>query len=431
MMWAKIALALLLIGGLVVGILNFDVIKTWAAKHYVRMRFESSVITPEEYPEIYEELEEWIGPSMRLNVLFIGVDKGSVPGEEEDVEYFRSDVMILASVDVENKKAVLVSFPRDTKVQITGYGTQKINAAHSYGGAAGAMEVVKEITGMELNGYAEVDFEAFKSIVDIIGGVPFVLEYDILDPKVGALGKGYHDLNGEEALIVARSRDLPRGDLDRIDNQKELLKAMMQKAVDIRDIQALLDILDAAVKYLETTMEPDMLFTLAEALQGMEVDQVKFATLPGDSPEPRAGQPWYYVYDEVATATLFNNIKQYCSVESPYVQMMEEKDEPETEVPEVDRVSISLTVLNGARWEGLAGNIADILEYRGYSDIETGNTNNPYDKTTVYYAAGYENEARAVAADLDPEADYVIEKDDEVTGSYRSQVVLVIGDDYI
>ena len=186
---------------------------------------------------IDEVTDPWKG--VTLNVLFIGIDRGSVAGEEG---YTRSDVMILASVNVEKKKAVLVSFPRDTRVTIPGYGTEKINAAHSFSGPAGAIEAVKKISGMEINDYAEVDFEAFKSIVDAIGGVTLHLDYPILDPKIGALPKGDVFLDGEDALILVRSRELPRGDLDRIDNQKKFLKAMMEKAiVQNRDLQALLD----------------------------------------------------------------------------------------------------------------------------------------------------------------------------------------------
>jgi len=420
-------LALLLVGGLVVGILSFDAVKTWAGKHYFRMRYHGTEITPEEDPAIYKALEEWPELSEPLNILFIGVDKGSIPGEEEDTEYFRSDVMILASVNVLQKKAVLVSIPRDTKVTIPGYGTQKINAAHSLEGPTGAVEAVSELSGLEIHHYAEVDFEAFKEIVDAVGGVPFHLDYDILDPMVGALPKGDLMLFGREALILVRSRKLPRGDIDRIENQQRFLKALMEKAINIRDIQSLLDILDATVKYLDTTLDADLIFELAELLQGMDINNVEFATLPGDSPEPKAGQPWYFIYDEEATAELFRNIRLYCSTKSPYEQLAEAQEQ----VGEVDRSSFQLTVLNGARWEGLASGVAMVLGNKGYAGIETGDTNNPYEYTTIYYAPGYEDAARVVVSDLDPDGEFILEEDVEVTSSNDADVVLVLGRDYL
>jgi LCP family protein required for cell wall assembly len=426
----KVALAVLLVGGLVVGIMNFDEVKTWAGKHYFRMRWHDTQITPEEDPELDAEIERWIDPSQNLNLLFVGIDRGSVPGEEG---YTRSDVLILASVNVEKKKAVLISIPRDTKVTVPGYGYEKINAAHSYNGAAGAMQAVRDISGMQLNGYAEVDFEAFKNIVDAIGGVSLYLDYPILDPKVGALPEGDVYLNGEDALVLVRSRDLPRGDLDRIDNQKKFLKAVMDKAVNVRDIQSLLAILDAAVKHLQTTLNPDLIFALAEALQGMDVEDVEFATLPGEDVEPAAGQPWYYIIDEEAAATLFQNIELYCSVLTPQEQaaLQAEQEQQQQAIQETDRSTVDLAVLNGVRWEGMAAQVAEIMEAGGYVDISTGNTVNPYDHTTVYYAPGHEAEARLVAQDLDPDAVFRVVEDEDVAITYDADVILVIGKDYV
>jgi LCP family protein required for cell wall assembly len=425
--WVKIFLALLLIGGLVVGILSFDAVRTWAGKHYFRMRYQGVEITEEEDPGLLEALAKRPELKEPLNILFIGVDKGSVPGEEEDTEYFRSDVMILASVNVLKKKAVLVSIPRDTKVAVSGYGDQKINATHSLGGPSAAVEAVSELSGLDIHDYAEVDFEAFKEIVNAVGGVPFHLEYDILDPKVGALPKGDLLLYGDEALILVRSRNLPRGDIDRIENQHNFLKSLMEKAINVRDIQALMDILDATVKYLDTTLDADLIFDLAELLQGMDIDDVEFVTLPGDSPEPGYGQPWYFVHDEAAAEELFRNIRLYGSTRSP----TEELAVVEEEVVEVDRSSFQLLVLNGARWEGLASGVAVVLGNKGYMDIETGDTNNPYQYTTVYYAPGYEEAARMVASDLDPEEEFILEENEEVAEANDADVVLVLGKDYL
>jgi LCP family protein required for cell wall assembly len=330
---------------------------------------------------------------------------------------------------------VLVSFPRDTRVNIPGYGTEKINAAHSFNGPAGAVEAVEKISGIDINGYAEVDFEAFKSIVDALGGVILHLDYPILDPKIGALPKGDVFLDGENALILVRSRELPRGDLDRIDNQKKFLKAMMEKIVQNRDLQALLDVLDATVKYLDTTIEPDLIFGLATALQGMSVDDVEFVTLPGDEPDPEPGQPWYYVYDEAAVATLFQNIKLYCSTMTAEEEAAEEtQQQQEEKLSQTDsapqRSALALAVLNGARWEGMAAQVAGILEEGGYRDISTGNTVNLYEETTIYYAPGYEEAARMVAVDLGSEGDYVLAEDADVAATHGADVVLVIGRDY-
>jgi LCP family protein required for cell wall assembly len=425
----RAVLALMFVGALVLGIMNLDVIKIWASKRYFSLRMGDTTISEEDAPDLYAALSKWHDPSKPLNVLFIGIDRGSVKGEEGNT---RSDVLILLSLNAQKKKAVLVSIPRDTKITIPGYGIEKINAAHAFNGPAGAVEAVKKISGMEINDYAEVDFEAFKGIVDAMGGVPFHVDQTINDPKAGYLPKGDYVLDGNGALILVRSRKLPRGDLDRIENQKRFLKAVMEQAAGIRDIQALLKILDSAVRYLQTTLQPDMIFTLARMLQGMKVEDVEFATLPGDSPEPKAGQPWYFVYDEQATARLFSNIRNYCSVETPEEQEAEQKQKEEQQsMGEADRSQIALTVLNGARWDGLAARVAEQLQEKGYRDVKTGNSVNAYSETTLYYAPGHEAEARQVAADLDADKDFNMVQDAGVTGAKKADVVLVLGRDYV
>jgi hypothetical protein len=176
-----------------------------------------------------------------------------------------------------------------------------------------------------------------------------------------------------------------------------------------------------------------MIFTLARMLQGMTVEDVEFATLPGDSPEPRAGQPWYFVHDEEATAQLFYNIRNYCSVETPEEQADEQaqQEEEQRALENVDRSAVTLTVLNGARWEGLAASVAERMEEKGYSDVETGNSKNAYSQTTIYYTPGYEAEARVVAADFDPDGELNFVEDSSVAGNYDADVVLVIGKDYV
>jgi hypothetical protein len=71
------------------------------------------------------------------------------------------------------------------------------------------------------------------------------------------------------------------------------------------------------------------------------------------------------------------------------------------------------------------------MEHKGYAGVSTGNTVNPYEETTVYYAPGYEAEARAVARDLDPEADFVLSEDSSVAAAQDADVVLVLGKDYV
>ena len=98
-------------------------------------------------------------------VLLMGTD--GRPGEDT----YRSDSILLARVDVPQKQVVLVSIPRDTYTYIEGVGSAKINAAHAYGGAAGAVDAIEDFAGVEISHYAEINFEGFKDLVDALGGV--------------------------------------------------------------------------------------------------------------------------------------------------------------------------------------------------------------------------------------------------------------------
>ena len=195
--------------------------------------------------------------------------------------------------------------------------------------------------------------------------------------------------------------------------------------------------LDATVKYLDTTLEPDTIFSLAEALQGMKVEDVEFVTLPGDEPDPDARPALVLrlrrggggdALPEHQALLQHHDPARRRRPRRPWQQQEEELAETETEA---DPSTVNLAVLNGARWEGMASQVAEIMSRRGYQDISTGNTVNPYEETTIYYAPGYEAAARMVARDLDPDGDYVIDEDADVAITYDADVILVIGKDYV
>ena len=97
-------------------------------------------------------------------VLLLGLDK-------ENQGASRSDAIIVARIDPSNAKITMVSIPRDTMIELPGYGRQKINAAYSYGGASGAVEAITKFTGVSMNHYVEINFEGLKTLVNAVGGI--------------------------------------------------------------------------------------------------------------------------------------------------------------------------------------------------------------------------------------------------------------------
>jgi LCP family protein required for cell wall assembly len=131
--------------------------------------------------------------------------------------------------------ATLVSVPRDSYVEVPGYGMQKINAAYSFGGAPLLRQTVEQATGVRTDGYVEIGFDGFSSIVDAVGGVEICLDEPLVDPRAGIdLAAGCQTLDGADALGYVRTRYTdPDGDLGRVQRQREFLAALADQAVSV------------------------------------------------------------------------------------------------------------------------------------------------------------------------------------------------------
>ena len=125
----------------------------------------------------------------------------------------------------------MVSIPRDSYVPIPGYGTDKINAAFSLGGAPLLAQTVEQATGIRLDHYAEIGFDGFAVLVDAVGGVTMCPTEPISDPLAGIdLPAGCQKLDGRNALGYVRTRATPRADLDRMINQRQFMSALLHRA---------------------------------------------------------------------------------------------------------------------------------------------------------------------------------------------------------
>lgn len=144
----------------------------------------------------------------------------------------RTDTILLVHIPGlgSDTPATMVSIPRDSYVEIPGYGSDKINAAYSLGGAQLLARTVEQATGLRLDHYAEVGFGGFADVVDAAGGVTMCLDQPVDDPLAGInLPAGCQELDGPAALGYVRSRATPRADLDRMTNQRVFLSALLQR----------------------------------------------------------------------------------------------------------------------------------------------------------------------------------------------------------
>jgi LCP family protein required for cell wall assembly len=167
-----------------------------------------------------------------LNYVLLGSDSRD-PGNEGNG---RSDTMMLVHLNAKRTKAYITSFPRDMYVTIPGYGKNKINAAFAFGGAPLAVRTLEDLTGVRMDHVVLIDFEGFIRLTEDLHGVT-VTNKTAFTSHGFDYPKGKITIAGDEALWFVRERhQLPGGDLDRAENQRNVIKAIVQKGLSAKVI---------------------------------------------------------------------------------------------------------------------------------------------------------------------------------------------------
>jgi len=145
----------------------------------------------------------------------------------------RTDSIILVHVPSGDGKPALISLPRDSYVPIPGHSRNKINAAYSLGGPKLLVKTIEQVTNVRVDGYVEIGFGGFASVVDSLDGVDICVKRAMNDPKAGInLKAGCQTLDGPKALGYVRARySDPLGDIGRAQRQRQFLGAIMHKAL--------------------------------------------------------------------------------------------------------------------------------------------------------------------------------------------------------
>ena len=239
-----------------------------------------------------------------LNILLFGQDY-----RQDEKDFGRSDSMILMSIDTINKKIKLTSFQRDTYVTIPNYGDNKINAAYSLGGEALSIATIESNFGPKVDYFATVDFNSFREIINILGGVDIELsleeiEYinaqidvnDQLDvTKYLKYDKNKETqkmhLDGYQALWYARDRgeenlggnpdySFSGDDWDRTQRQRKLIQMIIDKLKNDASIGNLVEIVNKVGPLVTTNLKKsDITFLVSNMPTFMKYELVEM-TLP-------------------------------------------------------------------------------------------------------------------------------------------------------
>jgi polyisoprenyl-teichoic acid--peptidoglycan teichoic acid transferase len=202
-------------------------------------------------------------------ILLLGADHGPGRGSARG----RSDAMLLLRTDPDEHRIAYLSIPRDLRVEIPGYGSDKINAAYSYGGPALAIRTVEDVTGLPVNHVAVVDFNRFRDVIDALGGVtidvprrimsnrfdcPFKTPAECARWRGWRFAKGKQEMDGRRALVYARIRenqlDPGENDLTRGGRQQQVIEAIGGKVASLRGFAKLPFVGKDIVKPLATDL---------------------------------------------------------------------------------------------------------------------------------------------------------------------------------
>ena len=196
-----------------------------------------------------------------FSVLLMGTDTGDLGRTFKG----RTDTMIIMTVNPQTEKITMTSIPRDTAVHISGSGNEydKINSAYTYGGTDLAVKTVEKTLDIPINFYMLINMGGLVKVIDDLGGVtvtpPLTFSYQNVSVTKGKKVK----LDGKQALSYSRMRDDdPQGDYGRQKRQKQILTAIIKKAMSASSLTKYNKTINAIQGSLKTDLSYDDLMLI-------------------------------------------------------------------------------------------------------------------------------------------------------------------------
>lgn len=225
-----------------------------------------------------------------------------------------ADTLMFGVFDTVNKKASLVSIPRDTLVNVKDKD-YKINAVYAYHGIEGVCDAVSAMMAVPVDFYVKVELEAFSAIVDEIGGVWFTVpqDMDYDDPTQDLhihLKEGYQLLDGKNALDLMRFRKgYSNQDLGRVQTQRNFLVAMVKQTISLSNATKVTSLIQILNKYVDSNMPLNNMIYFATEAIGMDLNTaLSSSTLPGE---------WVYPHMELNNEGVLSIVNSLGIYEDP------------------------------------------------------------------------------------------------------------------
>ncbi len=306
----------------------------------------------------------------RMNLLVMGVDSNG----KGTLRYLgtRSDSMMLVSIDPARHRVGVVSIPRDSRVEIEGHGTEKINSAHAFGGPELSVSTVRSTFLVQIDHYVVIDTQGLKRLFEALGPVQVLVEKPMhyRDRTAGLhvnLEPGLQTLDPVQAEEYVRFRHDARGDIGRMERQQWFLRQVAHKLKEPQIILKLPELIAFARDNVVTDMTADDMIRAIGFLKDLQPTQVETATLPGVPEMIGGGSYWIPDMDQsrkvlgrlIGTGLLSATNPGAEEQQSPAIEVGTTGD---TAV--VKPMTVSIRYPKGA--EESANNIAQVLTDNGY-----------------------------------------------------------------
>ncbi len=304
-----------------------------------------------------------------------------------------ADVMLLVRLNPEEKKIVILSVPRDTRVSLEGHGVVKINAANVVGGPALSAKTVSELLGgVEIDRYIRINVLGVNKLIDALGGVTVDVPYDMKYRDDSQhlyinLKKGKQHLNGDKTLQMLRFRNDGRGDLGRVERQQIVMRALAEQTLNPALLARFPQILNVVRSHLDTNLTVEEIFTLVGFGVQTGNSNMETLTLPGRGS----------AYHEYKTSYWIPNTEQIEKMMTDYFNL-QVMNAPQTS--DSTQLQVVIKDCTASDSESLQ-NLMHSLEIVGYSSVYVPEPwREPLDKTYIIVRNGDRDRAEAIRTAL-------------------------------
>lgn len=241
-------------------------------------------------PSLVPEEFRIISLSKKQNILLLGCDEVFPSDKEANVNVLwkgRSDTIVLVSCDPLKNSLSILNIPRDTKVNILGYGTEKINFLSSTKGPSFTKKYLERMLRVHIDHYVVVNLQGLNKIIDEIGGitidVPQRMQYQDHTAMLKInLFPGRQVLSGEQAIGYVRYRQDSLGDIGRIQRQQEFMRAVFKKLMDPITFTKLPEVVSIYKKTILTDLKPNDIIKIANFVRNVPQSNHNIVILPGE-----------------------------------------------------------------------------------------------------------------------------------------------------